>query len=223
MNDQTNQTEDREQRMLRETGFDGAVDSEQLAEEAKNPPKWLVQGLIVANEPLVLGGPPKSLKTGIAIDLAVSLAGGQKFLGHFSTTYSAKVGIMSGESGKTTLYDTADRIARERGLPTIPKDIIWWSSVPKLDHKDFGKALELMLSRYELKMLIIDPSSPCVSEADRNLPLTRQRAILLPFLLIISHPTGTDRVVTFLNIDPMIPIPFRMQAMRTPKLDVRFI
>ncbi|HEX3150151.1 MAG TPA: PriCT-2 domain-containing protein [Gemmataceae bacterium] len=59
---------------------------------------WHVKRLIVRGENLTIAGAIKTMKTTIAIDLAVSLGTETKFLGQFDTN-KAKVAILSGESG----------------------------------------------------------------------------------------------------------------------------
>ena len=49
-------------------------------------------------------------------DLAVSLATGTPFLGHFEVCRPAKVALFSGESGEWTLMKTFERVCRARGV-----------------------------------------------------------------------------------------------------------
>src|SRR5205807_8707221 len=59
-------------------------------------PHWLVEQILVENQLCTIGGPPKSLKTSIAIDLAISLGSGTPFLGRWKVPEKRKVAIISG-------------------------------------------------------------------------------------------------------------------------------
>lgn len=78
--------------------------------------EFLVDNLIVANQPLVLGGPPKSSKTGILIDLCLSLATATRFLGIWKVNKPRRVLVFSGESGRQTLLETGERQCKAKGL-----------------------------------------------------------------------------------------------------------
>lgn len=73
--------------------------------------EWLVKRLLVRGEPGIVAGTKKSLKTNTGMDLAISLASGSPFLGEFTVYRQVKVAFISGESGKSTLQETAGRIA----------------------------------------------------------------------------------------------------------------
>jgi replicative DNA helicase len=89
-----------------------------LAKDYKR--EWLIPNLLVRGQPAVLAGPRKSLKTGIAVDLAISLASTTPFLGHFKPAkYSFVTALISGESGEATIQETARRIIASKGISTI--------------------------------------------------------------------------------------------------------
>jgi hypothetical protein len=86
------------------------------AVEASTSHQWLVEGILVNGQSMFMGGPKKSYKTSVALDLAVSLASGTPFLGHFAVPKPKRVLMLSGESGGASLRETASRVASARGL-----------------------------------------------------------------------------------------------------------
>jgi hypothetical protein len=99
------------------------------------------------------------LKTSFAIDLAVSLASGTPFLGKFKVPRQRKVLFLSKESSVTDVLATARRIAYQRGLPEIPKDVMWQCCPPALDDGD-GDGLNTLnrwLHLTKPDVVILDP------------------------------------------------------------------
>jgi hypothetical protein len=90
-------------------GFTGGIiDSKTLASTDKKL-DWLVKKLLVRDQLAIIGGAKKALKTSIAIDLAISLGSGTRFLDKFDVPERVKVLVLSGESGEATIKETAKR------------------------------------------------------------------------------------------------------------------
>ena len=94
---------------------------------------YLVEGFIVRGQPCIVAGAKKTLKTNILIDLVLSLAQAGLFLGKFRVLRSIRVALLSGESGRATIAETARRIARSKswGLADFG-DAIWGFDLPRL-------------------------------------------------------------------------------------------
>ncbi len=104
--------------------------------------EYLVQGMLVAGQPCIMSGGKKSLKTSVAIDLAISLAMAGHFLGRFKVTRGCRVLIMSGESGLATIQETAFRIAAAAGRHlTDISSLIISDELPMLGNADHAEAL----------------------------------------------------------------------------------
>ena len=52
--------------------------------------EWLIEHVLVKNQPAGIAGPSKTLKTGLSLDAAISLASGTKFLGEFWVPKAAR-------------------------------------------------------------------------------------------------------------------------------------
>ncbi len=122
-------------------------------------PQFLVEGILVAGQPCVLGGSFKTMKTTIAADLAVSCAVGGNFLGYFPVPRPLRVGMISGESGRHTLAETTARIACAAGIdPRVDlHNLIWSTDVPRLTNASDVAALRQFIKGDQLDLIIVDP------------------------------------------------------------------
>lgn len=129
--------------------------------------EYLVDGLLVAGQPCILGGAKKALKTTILIALAVSLATGKPFLGQFAVKRACRVAILSGESGLGVIQETARRICRSLGvrLADIP-NLIWSTSIPRLDKIKHLDALDRFIKETHSEIVAIDPAYLALGGAD---------------------------------------------------------
>ena len=121
--------------------------------------EWMIEKTLVRHEPLILGGPKKSLKTSIVLDLAISLAAGfnTRFLGKFDVKQPYRVGLISGESGKATLQQKAEAICESKGLSLADLPIKWRFRMPQF--ADFAQRDEITeaVREHRLDVMIFDP------------------------------------------------------------------
>ena len=121
-------------------------------------PTWLVKRLIVAKQPLIVGGPEKTLKTNTSIDLAVSLSSGTPFLNHFNVYRKVRVAILSGESGAHTIQETFRRICKDRNIDPAECDIQWGFTLPSLANVHDLDNLERGIQEAGIGFIIVDPA-----------------------------------------------------------------
>ena len=120
--------------------------------------EYLIENVLVAKQPCIIAGQKKSLKTSIVIDLAISLSRAGHFLGKFPVTRSARVAVMTGESGLATIQETARRICHAAGCRLSDLDVIWSPDLPRLARCDHIEALEEFVRGDEIEVLVVDPA-----------------------------------------------------------------
>jgi hypothetical protein len=126
--------------------------------------EWGIRDAMVRKEPVVLGGPTKSLKTNMLVDLCVSLATATPFLGHFDVPSRMRVSIASGESGLPTLQETFRRVCRFKGIDAagVSDWLRWCFKLPTLsDLTDVAEFVE-PLTEHSAEIVAIDPLYLCL-------------------------------------------------------------
>lgn len=125
-------------------------------------PDWLVEQVLAANQPMVIGGPPKALKTSLALDLAVSLATGTKFLNAFRVSKACKVAVFSGESGRQAVSETIQRTCRSKGKEPKKCDLFCGFTLPQLGSAADRKELRHLVRDSGVGVVIVDPLYLCM-------------------------------------------------------------
>ena len=128
--------------------------SELLALDLK--PRFLVRGVLVEGQPMIVGGRSKVLKTSIACDLVLSLAAGRPFLGKFDS-HRVNVGFWSGETGAAVLRETAQRIAAAKGIDLADCFLHWSFDLPKLSRLDHLDHFAATIDQHGLQVAVVDP------------------------------------------------------------------
>lgn len=142
------------------------ITSQELATSSYQT-NWLIRWTLAEGQPCILAGGKKTLKTSIAIDLAISLAHAVPFLGQLQVPEARRVMVMSGESGLSTIQETARRIAQSKGLELADMgNLIWSSSLPQFGDRRHHEALAKFLADDAIEVLLIDPCYLCMPGGD---------------------------------------------------------
>ncbi len=129
-----------------------AIDSQ--VEEAR----WLIRDLWGASAVGIIGGAPKSCKSWLALDLAVSVASGTACLGRFEVESQGPALVYLAEDPLVQLRDRVAQLCRHRGiaLDTLPLHAITAPSL-RLDLESDRRALDQTLSALQPRILVLDP------------------------------------------------------------------
>lgn len=118
--------------------------------------EYIIDGILTAGEPCIIGGRSKTLKTNIAIEMALAIGTGGYFLGKFPTRQKT-VALLSGESGDYTIQESARRIARSYEIDPSTARVLWGFELPCIGSVEGLESLEAMIVNHQVEVLMIDP------------------------------------------------------------------
>lgn len=125
--------------------------------DALGSPGWLIDGLWAAEGVGVIGGTPKSCKTWLALDLAVSVSSGTDALGRFPVQTPGRVLVYCAEAHR----DLRDRIrmiaaARGLGLSDLDLELIVADSLRLDAGRDLAR-LRATVEQRAPRLVVLDP------------------------------------------------------------------
>lgn len=149
-------------------------------------PEWLVEDWWTMGSHGVIAGLPKSYKSLISLDLAVSIASETPFLGHHEVNPrgTGPVLVIQQENSLPLLRDRLYKISHSRGLQVgeakVSENTVAVKlppSIPVLFYNDFGfdmtmpddrEAIEAVIRAEGIKMVQFDPLYLMIGGADEN-------------------------------------------------------
>jgi len=147
------------------------------------PPEriWLIEHLWANDSVGLLGGPPKSLKTYLALEMAISVATATPCLGRFAVPRRGRVLLFAAEDASHVLRARIESLARAHGTPLDKLDIgIIDTPQLKLDQRNCQADLHATIKKHRPALLILDPFVRLHAGLDEN--SSRDVATLLGFL-----------------------------------------
>lgn len=143
------------------------------------PPEWLVEGIWQANTYGMLAGEPKTFKSVLATDLALSIASGKPFLNTFNVHKRGTVLMIQEENNPQTVQDRIFKIgnqkkilvAREDKYFGIPEDLpMFFCNNYGVDLTDSSCRIliEQTIKQTEPILLILDPFYMMLGKANEN-------------------------------------------------------
>lgn len=126
-------------------------------EEQRSVP-WLVEELWTEQAVGFLCGSPKSSKTWLALDLALSVASRTAALGAYDVAASGTVLLFAAEDAPAMVRSRLAGMARQRGLSLdeLPIHLVLQRSLRLESEKDQAR-LQATVARYRPKLLVLDP------------------------------------------------------------------
>ena len=153
------------------------------------PQSWLIERLWTHQAVGVIGGNPKSGKTWLALEMAVSVASGTPCLDVFPVLSPGPVLVYAAEDSTTALRARLETLARVHKTDFEKLDVrILTVDSLRLDRPEHQDRLESTLHAHKPVLLVLDPMVR-VHAIDEN--VAGQVAALLGYLRSLQRTTGT--------------------------------
>lgn len=143
----------------------GSLEDEPLpvcrpADVVAQPPgaKWMVRDLWLRAAVGVIGGPPKSCKTWLSLDLATSVSSGTPALGRFPVEHPGPALVYLAEDSLPQTRDRLEGLCRHRGLDLRDLDLqLLDVPVLRLDDPLQRRRLTATVAALRPRLLLLDP------------------------------------------------------------------
>ena len=150
-------------------------------------PQWLIEDWWTMGSHGIIAGLPKSYKSLVTTDMALSIATGTPFMNKFEVTEKG-VGptlVVQVENSPALLKDRIVKMANSKGLlkgafnlhKNNTLSVTWPTNVPMFFYNDFGfdmtqqdsrKAIETIIAREGIKLVVFDPLYLMMGAVDEN-------------------------------------------------------
>lgn len=158
-------------------------------ESSTNKPSWLIDQLWTHQAVGVIGGSPKSGKTWLALEMAVSVASATPCLGRFDVLSPGRVLIYAAEDAAVAVRSRIETLSNLHQVDFYRLDvhIITMDSL-RLDRSEHQNRLESTMILYKPTLLILDPLVR-VHAIDEN--VAGQVSVLLGYIRSLQRKTGS--------------------------------
>lgn len=121
-------------------------------------PPWLIRDLWAYQAVGLLGGSPKTCKSWLALEMALSVASGRPCLGRFEPLLTGPVLLYAAEDSPRQVRLRLEGLAQARSVdfPSLDVRLILESSL-RLDLPEDKKRLESALTAHRPRLLVLDP------------------------------------------------------------------
>jgi hypothetical protein len=120
--------------------------------------RWLIESLWGREAVGVIGGIPKSLKSWLGLDFAVSVASGTPALDRFRVEAPGRALVYLAEDGRPQVRSRLEALCRHRGLPIEHLDVVVIiESTVHLDTRRDQERLRATIAHFKPRLLVLDP------------------------------------------------------------------
>jgi hypothetical protein len=159
-----------------------------LQTSARSAAPWLIDQLWTAQAVGIIGGTPKSCKTWLALEVAVSVASGSPCLATYAVPWPGPVLLYAAEDSQSALRQRLESLACHHRLDLAALDIrIITADSLRLDRSPDQERLEATLLVHRPALVILDPLVR-LHAIDEN--AAGEIAALLGYLRLLQRKTG---------------------------------
>ena len=160
--------------------------------------RWLIESLWGRQSVGLIGGSPKTMKSWLGLDFAVSVASGTPALDRFHVVAPGTALIYLAEDGLPQVRSRLDAICRHRGIPLENLDVaVITEPIVRLDSQRDQLRLRATLAHLRPRLLVLDPlvrlhsgDENSSQEISRLLGYLRDLQRSFELALIIVHHTS---------------------------------
>lgn len=155
-----------------------AVPYDVFVSKKTGKPAWLVDGIWQAGTYGMIAGEPKTYKSVLATDLALSVASGKPFLNTYEVLQPGKVLFIQEENNEATVQDRVHKVANHKGLMTttsygipiiIPLPIVFSNNFGiDLTDDTCRELIENTIKAEQPIMVILDPLYMMLGAVEEN-------------------------------------------------------
>ncbi len=129
-----------------------------VSQTVPDEPTWLIRDLWAYQAVGLIGGAPKSCKSWLALEMALSVASGRPCLGHFQPLITGPVLLYAAEDSPRQVRLRLEGLAQARSFDFTSLDVrLILEPTVRLDLPKDKKRLESALAAHRPRLLILDP------------------------------------------------------------------
>jgi hypothetical protein len=171
--------------------------------DAAGPPTWLIEGLWPRDAYGVFAAEDKAGKTWAIVDLAISVAAGVPWLGHFACPPSGRVLVFLGEGGERAMVRRLRAVAAHKGVDLAElaeaRLLRLCFRVPTLTSGEDLAAIQAELTGRPAALVVIDPLYLAVGQGATGANLYAMGAVLSAIQAVCQAAGAALVVVTHWN------------------------
>jgi RecA-family ATPase len=131
--------------------------------------KWLIDGLLLDKTIAAVIAPPKTFKTMLLFEIAMSAVLGERCLNHYNTNRSIRVLLANLEDTESIQRERLELMLKTRGVKSVPNlGILTMSDRLLLDTEQGIQSLRASIEDFKPELVILDPFCRAVSTVSEN-------------------------------------------------------